>query len=47
MGKLLERFYQAIMHKEPDQVPVYIVSSENTYAAFCGEKLLELYQKSN
>ncbi|MEM1575572.1 MAG: uroporphyrinogen decarboxylase family protein [Nitrososphaerota archaeon] len=44
MGKLLERFYQAIMHKESDQVPVWIVSSENTYAAFCGIKLIELYK---
>ncbi|MEM3407869.1 MAG: uroporphyrinogen decarboxylase family protein [Candidatus Aenigmatarchaeota archaeon] len=44
MGKSLERFYQSIMHKEPDQVPVYIVSSEPTYATFCGIKLIELYK---
>ncbi|MEM2876058.1 MAG: uroporphyrinogen decarboxylase family protein, partial [Candidatus Bathyarchaeia archaeon] len=31
------------MRKEPDRVPVVLYASEPTHAAFCGEKLINLY----
>ncbi|MCD6503861.1 uroporphyrinogen decarboxylase family protein [Candidatus Bathyarchaeota archaeon] len=44
MSRMLERYYLAAMRKEPDQVPVVIYCSEPTYAAFCGERLIDLYR---
>jgi len=39
----LERFYWAIMHKEPDQVPIFICTAEQTYAEFAGIDIHECY----
>jgi len=43
LSKILERYYLAAMGKEPDQVPVVLYGSEPTHAAFCGERLIDLY----
>ena len=40
---MLERYYQAAMLKEPDQVPVVIYCSEPTYVDYCKESLLKAY----
>ena len=40
---MLERYYQAAMLKEPDQVPVVIYCSEPTCVAYCKENLLKAY----